>query len=50
MSKYERNRELFCVKDFHNYSDVDVCLLFCRKKRCSVFKRLEKPSPIFRKD
>lgn len=34
--------ELFCVKDFHAYVGVDVCLLFCRKKICSVFQALQK--------
>ena len=38
----ERGLELFCPKDFHGYGGVDVCLLFCCKKRCSVFKLLRK--------
>ena len=37
----ERASELFCPKDFHHYSGVDVCLLFCRKKVCHVFKTLQ---------
>lgn len=41
MSKRERRSELFCPKDFHYYGGVDVCLLFCRKKVCSVFKKLK---------
>jgi len=46
----ERRSELFCPKEFHNYSGVGVCLLFCRKKVCFVFKSLEKSSPIFGED
>jgi len=42
VSERERWSELFCPKDFHAYSGVGVCLLFCRKKVCSVFKKLEK--------
>ena len=30
--------ELFCSKDFHHYEGVDVCLVFCRKRVCSVYK------------
>lgn len=36
----KRNLEFYCPKDFHNYSGVAVCLAFCRKKICSVFKNL----------
>ena len=38
--KSKRRFELFCPKDFHHYSGVNVCLRFCRKRVCSVFKLL----------
>ena len=42
MSERIRRLELFCPAEFHRYCDVDVCLLICRKKVCSVFKNLQK--------
>ncbi len=45
MSERERYSELFCPKDFHAYSGVAVCLLFCRKKVCCVFRMLKKVNP-----
>lgn len=41
MSERERRSEWFCAKDFHLYVGVDVCLVFCRKKVCHVFKALD---------
>jgi len=41
-----RSLELFCPAEFHHISGDDVCLQFCRKKKCSVFKNLQKSSPI----
>jgi len=38
----EHNLELLCPKDFHGYSGVDVCLLFCRKKRCPDYRVMRK--------
>ena len=35
-----RSLELYCPAEFHHYSGVAVCLEFCRKKVCSVFKNL----------
>ena len=42
MSERTRRLELFCPAEFHGYSGLDVCLLFCRKRICSVFKNLQK--------
>lgn len=41
----ERRLELFCPKDFQGYSGIRVCLEFCRKRVCSVFKMLRKVDP-----
>ena len=38
----KRNLEFSCPKDFHSYSGVAVCLAFCRKTVCSVFRNLRK--------
>lgn len=46
MRRHKYNVELFCPKDFHAYSGIDVCLLFCKKRVCSVFKMLRKVNPI----
>ena len=32
--------DLFCPAEFHHYSGDDVCLSFCRKTFCSVFRML----------
>lgn len=37
---YIRGLEAYCPAEFHHYSGVAVCLEFCRKKTCSVFKNL----------
>jgi len=42
----KRSLELFCPAEFHHISGVDVCLQFCRKKKCSVFKNLQKANPV----
>jgi len=38
----KRSLELFCPAEFHHISGVDVCLAFCRKKKCFVFNGHER--------
>ena len=44
--RFKRNLELYCPAEFHHISGVDVCLVFCRKNMCSVFKNLQKANPV----
>lgn len=40
MRKRSYSVDLFCPAEFHHYSGYDVCLSFCRKTFCSVFRML----------
>lgn len=43
---YIRSLEAYCPAEFHGYSGVAVCLAFCRKTVCSVFRNLRKSDSV----
>jgi len=46
LSKRRYGLEWFCPAEFHHISGDDVCLRFCRKTVCSVYKNLQKANPV----